>query len=197
MLLKNKKILITGLANKYSIASGIAAAMHREGAELAFTYQNERLLKNLKPPTNLELFGTNSAFTTGELNTAELTWRIFQANRSVSNDLLPAEETSQKLWVLNALQNSNRGMSRSGIALSAVDEVMRIVKTMVPGAESERFIALFTLLDRMGSDVQHRAHRQRGRRRGLGPPHHARRGSRRDAPAHGVQVEGCAAGHGL
>ena len=49
MLLKNKRILIFGLANKYSIASGIAAAMHREGAELAFTYQNERLLKNLKP----------------------------------------------------------------------------------------------------------------------------------------------------
>ena len=49
MLLKNKKILISGLANKYSIASGIACAMHREGAELAFTYQNERLLKNLKP----------------------------------------------------------------------------------------------------------------------------------------------------
>ena len=49
MLLKNKKILISGLANKYSIASGIALAMHREGAELAFTYQNERLLKNLKP----------------------------------------------------------------------------------------------------------------------------------------------------
>ena len=47
MLLKNKKILITGLANKYSIANGIAAAMHREGAELAFAYQNDRLLKNL------------------------------------------------------------------------------------------------------------------------------------------------------
>lgn len=49
MLLKDKKILITGLANKYSIAAGIASAMHREGAQLAFTYQNERLLKNLKP----------------------------------------------------------------------------------------------------------------------------------------------------
>ena len=49
MLLKNKKILISGLANKYSIAAGIAHAMHREGAELAFTYQNDRLLKNLKP----------------------------------------------------------------------------------------------------------------------------------------------------
>tara|TARA_B100000965_G_C19575602_1_gene751193 strand:+ start:257 stop:1042 length:786 start_codon:yes stop_codon:yes gene_type:complete len=49
MLLKNKKILISGLANKYSIATGIANSMHKEGAELAFTYQNERLLKNLKP----------------------------------------------------------------------------------------------------------------------------------------------------
>src|SRR6056300_1347316 len=57
MLLENKKSLITGLANKYSIASGIAAAMHREGAELAFTYQNERLLKNLKPLA--EEYGSN------------------------------------------------------------------------------------------------------------------------------------------
>jgi enoyl-[acyl-carrier protein] reductase I len=52
MLLKDKKILITGLANKYSIAAGIAAAMHREGAKLAFTYQNKRLLKNLEPLAN-------------------------------------------------------------------------------------------------------------------------------------------------
>ncbi len=49
MFLKNKRILISGLANKYSIAAGIAKCMHREGAELAFTYQNERLLKNLEP----------------------------------------------------------------------------------------------------------------------------------------------------
>ena len=49
MLLKNKKILILGMANKYSIAAGIAYAMRKEGAELAFTFQNERLLKNLKP----------------------------------------------------------------------------------------------------------------------------------------------------
>ena len=49
MLLKDKKILITGLANKYSIAAGIAYAMHREGAKLAFSYQNERMLKTLMP----------------------------------------------------------------------------------------------------------------------------------------------------
>lgn len=36
-----------GVANKRSIAWGIAAAFHQEGAELAFTYQNERLKENL------------------------------------------------------------------------------------------------------------------------------------------------------
>jgi enoyl-[acyl-carrier protein] reductase I len=40
--LAGKKILITGLLSNRSIAYGIAKACHREGAELAFTYQNER-----------------------------------------------------------------------------------------------------------------------------------------------------------
>ena len=41
--LEGKKCLIAGLASKRSIAWGIASAMHREGAELAFTYQGEKL----------------------------------------------------------------------------------------------------------------------------------------------------------
>ncbi len=41
--LNGKRALIVGLASNRSIAWGIAQAMHREGAELAFTYQNERL----------------------------------------------------------------------------------------------------------------------------------------------------------
>ncbi len=45
--LRGKKILILGVASKLSIATGIARAMHREGAELAFTYQNERLGKRV------------------------------------------------------------------------------------------------------------------------------------------------------
>ncbi|MDP2869823.1 enoyl-ACP reductase FabI [Methyloversatilis sp.] len=40
--LAGKKILITGLLSNRSIAYGIAQACHREGAELAFTFQNER-----------------------------------------------------------------------------------------------------------------------------------------------------------
>ena len=41
--LSGKKVLILGVASKLSIASGIAAAMHKNGAQLAFTYQSEKL----------------------------------------------------------------------------------------------------------------------------------------------------------
>jgi enoyl-[acyl-carrier protein] reductase I len=41
--LQGKKILITGLLSTRSIAYGIAAAAQREGATLAFTYQNEAI----------------------------------------------------------------------------------------------------------------------------------------------------------
>lgn len=41
--LQGKKALILGLASNRSIAYGIAKSFHEQGAELAFTYQNERL----------------------------------------------------------------------------------------------------------------------------------------------------------
>jgi len=41
--LQGKRALIVGLASNRSIAWGIAQAMHREGAELALTYQNDKL----------------------------------------------------------------------------------------------------------------------------------------------------------
>jgi hypothetical protein len=40
--LAGKRILITGLLSNRSISYGVAKAMQREGAELAFTYQNDR-----------------------------------------------------------------------------------------------------------------------------------------------------------
>ena len=41
--LEGKNALVIGVASNRSIAYGIAKAMHREGANLAFTYQNEKL----------------------------------------------------------------------------------------------------------------------------------------------------------
>ncbi|MEW8015011.1 MAG: enoyl-ACP reductase [Candidatus Sedimenticola endophacoides] len=46
--LQDKKVLITGIASNRSIAYGIARAMHREGAQLALTYQNEKLKKRVE-----------------------------------------------------------------------------------------------------------------------------------------------------
>jgi enoyl-[acyl-carrier protein] reductase I len=47
--LTGKRALIVGVATDRSIAWGIAQAMHREGAELAFTYANERFLERVEP----------------------------------------------------------------------------------------------------------------------------------------------------
>lgn len=46
--LQDKRILITGVASNRSIAYGIAKAMHREGAELAFTYQTDKLKERVE-----------------------------------------------------------------------------------------------------------------------------------------------------
>jgi enoyl-[acyl-carrier protein] reductase I len=42
-LLDGKTILVTGIANKWSIASGIAHRLHEHGANLILTYQGERV----------------------------------------------------------------------------------------------------------------------------------------------------------
>ena len=48
-MLKNKKGIILGIANDHSIAWGIAKKLAENGAEIAITYQNDILLKRVKP----------------------------------------------------------------------------------------------------------------------------------------------------
>jgi enoyl-[acyl-carrier protein] reductase I len=55
--LQGKRALITGIASDRSIASGIAEAMHREGAQLAFTYQTDKLKSRVEKAA--EEFGSN------------------------------------------------------------------------------------------------------------------------------------------
>ena len=55
--LHGKRALITGIASQRSIAWGIANAMHREGAQLAFTFPNERLKDRVDEAANA--FGSN------------------------------------------------------------------------------------------------------------------------------------------
>ena len=49
MLLKGKKGLIVGVANKMSIAYGIAKACTDAGAEIAYTYLNDAIKKRVEP----------------------------------------------------------------------------------------------------------------------------------------------------
>ena len=47
-LLEGKTGIVMGVANKRSIAWGIASSLNREGARLILTYQNERLGENVQ-----------------------------------------------------------------------------------------------------------------------------------------------------
>ncbi|VAY02445.1 Enoyl-[acyl-carrier-protein] reductase [NADH] FabI [Arsenophonus endosymbiont of Aleurodicus dispersus] len=55
--MSSKRILITGLASKLSIAHGIAQAMHQQGAELAFSYQGDKLKSRVEKMA--KNFGSN------------------------------------------------------------------------------------------------------------------------------------------
>ena len=48
-IMAGKRGLVMGVANSHSIAWGIASAVHAQGAELAFTYQSDALLKRVRP----------------------------------------------------------------------------------------------------------------------------------------------------
>src|SRR6201996_5618152 len=47
--LAGKRALIVGVATERSIAWGIAQAMHREGAQLAFSYPNDKMKERVEP----------------------------------------------------------------------------------------------------------------------------------------------------
>ncbi len=69
--LAGKRILITGLLSNRSIAYGIAKAMRREGAQLAFTYQGEGIRERVAK--TVTEFGSDLLFPCDVSNDAEIT----------------------------------------------------------------------------------------------------------------------------
>jgi enoyl-[acyl-carrier protein] reductase I len=74
--LAGRKILITGLLSNRSIAYGVAKAAHREGAQLAFTYQNERFKERVEEMARE--FGSSIALPCDVANDAEIA-ALFEA----------------------------------------------------------------------------------------------------------------------
>jgi enoyl-[acyl-carrier protein] reductase I len=49
LLMNGKKGLVMGIANEHSIAWGITKILHEQGAQMAFSYQGDILLKRIEP----------------------------------------------------------------------------------------------------------------------------------------------------
>ncbi len=79
--LNNKRVLITGLLSNRSIAYGIAKAMKREGASLAFTYQDEELRGRIE-----------------KLATEFESDLLFPCNVASDNEITQCFEDLQKHW---------------------------------------------------------------------------------------------------
>lgn len=75
-LMDGKKVVIMGVANERSIAWGIAKSLYREGAELAFTYQNERMGRMVKKVVESEISG--ALFVECEVDSDENVQRAFE-----------------------------------------------------------------------------------------------------------------------
>ena len=95
-LMKDKRGLIMGVANDHSIAWGIAKTLHSQGAEMAFTYQDEPFGRRLRPLAQ----GIG----------AEI---ILQCDASKEEDLDRVFETLKKEWgkidfVVHAVAFSNK-----------------------------------------------------------------------------------------
>ena len=77
MLLAGKLGIVFGVANKRSIAWAIAQAWHKAGANLAFTYQGERLKENVEELAGT--FGTETMLMECDVTRDEHITRVFDA----------------------------------------------------------------------------------------------------------------------
>lgn len=79
--MQGKKGIIMGVTNEYSIAWSIAKSLHSQGAQLAFSYPNDKIEKRLKPLAEsldskflLECDVTNKESIQNTFNEIEKTW---------------------------------------------------------------------------------------------------------------------------
>ena len=75
-LMKGKRGLVMGVANNHSIAWGIAKTLADHGAELAFTYQGERLRENVEELTTA--FGAETLTLPCDVTRDEEMDRVFE-----------------------------------------------------------------------------------------------------------------------
>ena len=75
MILKDKKILIMGIRNKWSIAYGIAKAAYDNGAKLIFTYMGEENKEKIAALT--EEFEGRTLYTLNDASQDDMVKEVF------------------------------------------------------------------------------------------------------------------------
>lgn len=126
--LQGKRVLIVGVASPRSIASGIAHAMAREGAELAFTYQNDKLKSRVEKIA--EECGANPAL-------------VFPCDVSNDDEISAVFKSLSQHWDgLDSIVHSVAFAPRDQLQGSYVDSVTREGFTIAHDISSYSFVAL-------------------------------------------------------
>ena len=124
--LTNKRVLITGLLSNRSIAYGIAKAMQREGASLAFTYQGEDLRERVEKLA--ADFNSNL---------------LFPCDVTSDNDISQCFEDLQKHWDgLDSIIHSIAFAPRDALSGDYLDTVNREAFRIAHDVSSYSFAAL-------------------------------------------------------
>ena len=128
MLLKNKKILITGMLSNRSIAYGVAQVCHELGAELIFTYQSDRFKDR----------GLKLAHEIGVVNPILIECDV-ASDESINNLF---QEVSKHWDYLDGLLHSIAYVPRAGLEGDFVDNVDRETFTIANDISSYSLLAL-------------------------------------------------------
>jgi len=128
-MMKGKRGLIMGVANERSIAWGIAKTLSENGAELAFSYQNESFRKRLTPLMNLVkshiCFECDVSNAANELNSIENMFEKIQKKWNEIDFVVHALAYSDKeeltgLYLDTSRENFNRTMDISVYSFTAL-----------------------------------------------------------------------------
>tara|TARA_R110002110_G_scaffold33636_21_gene115334 strand:+ start:553 stop:1383 length:831 start_codon:yes stop_codon:yes gene_type:complete len=132
-VMAGKRGLIMGVANDHSIAWGIANALSKHGAELAFTYQNENLRKRVAPLA--ESVGSDIVLPCDVSDTASLE-NVFEAVGNQWDNIdfvLHAIAYSDKSELQGRYLDTTRGnfLRTMHISCFSFTEVARLAKPMM------------------------------------------------------------------
>lgn len=124
-LMKNKKVLVMGVANKWSIAWGISRKLIESGAELIFTYYGEKSLRSLEKLLEEEGVTGSRLIECDVTNDAslEMTFKQIAEAEGFINGVVHSIAHSDK----NELQGDYFNTSRAGYAMAQDISVYSLV----------------------------------------------------------------------